>query len=130
MSDTAADLKAKIHKITKVPAVDMKLFIDKNGEIVLDENKALGFAREHGLAADRCFETWGPLLEREDLPPVVIVATGDTLHVEPALAALARGDKSLIPDDKFINIQARRIVKENVTEFWDDLKAKVAAGSN
>ncbi|MHC4995994.1 MAG: substrate-binding domain-containing protein, partial [Planctomycetota bacterium] len=46
------------------------------------------------------------------------------------LAALARGDKSLIPDDKFINIQARRIVKDNVTEFWDDLKAKVAAGSN
>ena len=41
MSDTATDLKAKIHKITKVPAVDMKLFIDKNGEIVLDENKPL-----------------------------------------------------------------------------------------
>ena len=37
-ADTAVDLKAKIHKITKVPAVDMKLFIDKNGEVVLDEN--------------------------------------------------------------------------------------------
>lgn len=40
-ADTAIDLKAKIHKITKVPAVDMKLFIDKNGEVVLDDNKSL-----------------------------------------------------------------------------------------
>jgi ribose transport system substrate-binding protein len=46
------------------------------------------------------------------------------------LAALTRGDESLIPENKFINIEARRIVKDNVTEFWDDLKAKVAAGSN
>ena len=40
-SDAAADLKAKIHKITKVPAADMKLFIDKTGDVVLDENKSL-----------------------------------------------------------------------------------------
>ena len=52
MSDTAADLKAKIHKITKVPAVDMKLFIDKNGEIVLDENKALADQKARLLLAN------------------------------------------------------------------------------
>lgn len=40
-ADTAVDLKVKIHKITKVPSVDMKLFIDKNGEVVLDDNKSL-----------------------------------------------------------------------------------------
>jgi len=40
-ADTSTDLKAKIHKITKVPAADMKLFIDKTGDVVLDENKSL-----------------------------------------------------------------------------------------
>ena len=40
-ADTAADLKAKIHKITKVPAGDIKLFIDKTGDVVLDETKSL-----------------------------------------------------------------------------------------
>mmetsp|Transcript_2625 Transcript_2625/g.4513 ORF Transcript_2625/g.4513 Transcript_2625/m.4513 type:complete len:107 (-) Transcript_2625:312-632(-) len=40
-SDTAAELKAKINAITKVPMMDMKLFIDKNGDIPLDENKTL-----------------------------------------------------------------------------------------
>jgi len=39
--DTASDLKAKINTITKVPAGDMKLFIDKNGDVPLDENKTL-----------------------------------------------------------------------------------------
>jgi|TARA_B110001469_G_C9441680_1_gene223671 hypothetical protein len=40
-ADTATDLKAKIHKITKVPASDIKLFIDKTGDVVLDETKSL-----------------------------------------------------------------------------------------
>lgn len=40
-ANTAADLKAKIHQITKVPASDIKLFIDKTGDVVLDETKSL-----------------------------------------------------------------------------------------
>jgi len=40
-ADTAAELKAKINAITKVPMNDMKLFIDKNGDVPLDENKSL-----------------------------------------------------------------------------------------
>ena len=50
-ADTAVDLKAKIHKITKVPAVDMKLFIDKNGEVVLDDNKSLADQKARALPA-------------------------------------------------------------------------------
>lgn len=38
------------------------------------------------------------------------------------LAALARGDSSVIPEDRFINIPARQIRQDNVTEFWDELK--------
>lgn len=39
------------------------------------------------------------------------------------LSALAKGDKSLIPENKFINIPARQIRKDNVEEFWKELKA-------
>ena len=40
------------------------------------------------------------------------------------LAALANGDTSVIPADKFIDIPARQIRKETVGAFWDDLKKK------
>ena len=40
------------------------------------------------------------------------------------LAALANGDTSVIPADKFIDIPARQIRKETVAAFWDDLKKK------
>ena len=40
------------------------------------------------------------------------------------LAALANGDTSVIPADKFIDIPARQIRKETVGAFWADLKKK------
>lgn len=40
-SDTVHDLRARINHITKVPTTDVKFFIDKEGEIALDENKTL-----------------------------------------------------------------------------------------
>ena len=39
--DTVHDLRAKINHITKVPTTDVRFFIDKDGEIPLDENKSL-----------------------------------------------------------------------------------------
>jgi ribose transport system substrate-binding protein len=42
------------------------------------------------------------------------------------LTALAKGDKSVIPKDGFIDIPARQIKKDNVDEFWKDLKEKMA----
>lgn len=38
------------------------------------------------------------------------------------LQAIARGDKSAIPDSGFMDIPARKITKDNVVEFWDELK--------
>lgn len=43
------------------------------------------------------------------------------------LQALHRGDKSVIPESKFMDIPARKITKENVDEFWADLRAKTGA---
>jgi ribose transport system substrate-binding protein len=38
------------------------------------------------------------------------------------LHALAKGDRSVVPANGFINIPARSITKENVDEFWAELK--------
>lgn len=45
------------------------------------------------------------------------------------LAALARGDKSVIPESGFIDIPARNIRKDNVDEFWSELKRLTATGA-
>ncbi len=41
------------------------------------------------------------------------------------LAALARGDRSVLPESKFIDIPAREITAENVDAFWAELKQLV-----
>ena len=41
------------------------------------------------------------------------------------LAELARGNDGVIPESKFIDIPARQIRKDNVDEFWADLKTKM-----
>ncbi len=40
------------------------------------------------------------------------------------LTKLIRGDQSVIPESKFVDIPARVITKDNVDAYWDDLKAK------
>ena len=44
------------------------------------------------------------------------------------LAKLAAGVKDAIPEGGVFNIPARKITKDNVDEFWDQLKERVAAG--
>jgi predicted dehydrogenase len=60
-------------------------------------------AREHGLGSGALFADWRALLEGPPRAELAIVATGDTLHVEPALAAFAHGyhvllEKPISPD--------------------------------
>ena len=45
------------------------------------------------------------------------------------LAKLKAGDKSVIPESKFIDIPAQQIRKNKVDAFWADLKAKTAGGA-
>jgi len=56
-----------------------------------DDQRRQATAAEHGLGRDRALSGWGELLDQPQLAPVAIIATGDTQHVGPALAALARG---------------------------------------
>jgi len=45
------------------------------------------------------------------------------------LAALARGDRSVIPEGGFIDIPARNITKASVDGFWSELKRLTATGA-
>jgi predicted dehydrogenase len=68
-----------------------------------DETRREGMAEEQELAPERVFSDWREVLEQPRMADAVIVATGDTLHVEPALAALERGyhlllEKPMAPD--------------------------------
>jgi predicted dehydrogenase len=56
-----------------------------------DDEKREGMAREHGIPPEMRFRDWKELFGGSRLAPLAIVATGDTLHVAPTLAAVARG---------------------------------------
>ena len=40
-ADTAHDLRAKVNAIMKVPTTDIKFYLDRNGELPIDEHKSL-----------------------------------------------------------------------------------------
>ncbi len=67
------------------------------------EDRRLATAAEHGLPAARVFADSRTLFAARPEAHAAIVATGDTEHVEPALAALERGyhlllEKPIAPD--------------------------------
>jgi ribose transport system substrate-binding protein len=45
------------------------------------------------------------------------------------LAGLVRGDKTVIPASRYIDVPARQIRRDNVEDFWADLKQKTGGGS-
>jgi predicted dehydrogenase len=68
-----------------------------------DDTRRAAVARDHGIPAELAVRDWRDLLARPRLAPVAIVATSDTLHVEPALAAIDAGyhlllEKPIAPD--------------------------------
>ena len=61
-----------------------------------DDAARAAVAQDHGIAAENVFRDWSECLARPRLADVAIIATSDTLHVEPALAAFARGYEVLL----------------------------------
>lgn len=60
------------------------------------EEARAAFAAEHAIAPELVFADWSECLAGERLADVAIIATGDTLHTEPALRALALGYEVLL----------------------------------
>lgn len=48
-------------------------------------------AREHDIPANRCFDSWEKLLAEGQIAEGCIIATGDPMHVKPAIAAMGFG---------------------------------------
>jgi ribose transport system substrate-binding protein len=46
------------------------------------------------------------------------------------LAGLARDDKSVVPENGFLEIKERVITKENAQQFWDELKQQIEEGKS
>ena len=44
------------------------------------------------------------------------------------LDAILQGDMSVIPDNKFIKLELKTVVKENVQEFWAQVKEMMDMG--
>ena len=61
-----------------------------------DPDRRSRFASEHGIPPSRTFSDWKDLLAGPALAPAAIIATGDDLHTEPALAALGAGHHCLL----------------------------------
>jgi ribose transport system substrate-binding protein len=46
------------------------------------------------------------------------------------LAGLARDDRSVLPDGLFLNIPTRKITRDNLQPYWDELKRLTAGGGS
>ena len=76
-----------------------------------DEGRRRRFAERYGLTGPQCLDGWQELFDRPRFADYAIIATGDTHHVEPTIAALGRGyhvllEKPMALDEE----QCRRIV--------------------
>lgn len=56
-----------------------------------DDERRAATAIEHEIPPAQCFRDWKDCLEQPRLADLAVLATSDTLHVAPALAALERG---------------------------------------
>lgn len=61
-----------------------------------DESKRNLFAKEHKIEEALQFESWEKLLEKDKLADGIIIATLDTMHLEPVLLAMEKGYKILL----------------------------------
>ena len=111
--DTVHDLRARINHITKVPTTDVRFFIDKDGEIPLDENKCLedqkvSLLRRHSTLA-ASLRTMLPLGSSACGPPLT--------HSLPPRAQIANDDVLYM------------VYRKEGSEDWEDIELAPADGA-
>ncbi|NLM97005.1 MAG: Gfo/Idh/MocA family oxidoreductase [Halanaerobiaceae bacterium] len=75
------------------------------------------FAEEHDIKDEYQFQSWFDLLERERLADGIIIATMDTMHVEPAIKALEKGYKILLEKPIATDWQETKRLAEKAREL-------------
>jgi predicted dehydrogenase len=106
-----------------------------------DPDRRARLANEHEIPAGRTFGDWKDLVQGPRRAPAAIVATGDDLHTEPALAALRSGYHCLLEKPMAMTLgeceeivsaaaSARRILQVGhvlrYTEFYGTIHRLVA----
>lgn len=85
------------------------------------QDKRRLFAREHHISPENIFASWEELLKREKMADGLIIATPDTMHVEPALRAIAKGYKILlekpIAPELEVTLHLARIAREGNSQI-------------
>lgn len=109
-----------------------------------DEGRREAFAAEHAIPAAARHGDWRSLLAGRPLAAAAVVATGDTLHVEPALAALERGlhvllEKPIAPTPaECVRVVAAAEASQRIlqighvlrfTAFYEKVKEILASGA-
>lgn len=108
-----------------------------------DPARRAAFAEQHGIQADRCYETWEQVVEQPQLADIMLICTQDRMHFEPAVQSLGKGyhvllEKPMSPDPKEC-IEMERAAAENgrllsichvlrYTPFWSRIKQLIADG--
>lgn len=102
------------------------------------------FAREHGIAADRCFADFVPLFERPQMAPVCFNTTMDRQHLPSALMAMECGydlflekPMAVTPEECLKIVSEAKRLKRMVqichplrfTPFYTKVKTLLEAGS-
>ncbi len=133
LTDQYDQAKAKANAediLTRFPdlAVIVGLF-DYNGPLSLEVLKQAGRVGEVQIVGfDEADQTLQSVTEGSIFGTVVQDPYRYGYESIRILAALARGDRSVLPANGFLDIPARQIRQDNVTEFWADLKHKLAGG--
>lgn len=55
------------------------------------EGRREDLRRRHHLSAEQCFDSWESILNRPKMADIAVIATGDDMHYEPAMRAIALG---------------------------------------
>lgn len=114
--------------IAKYPNLDCMVgLFAYNPPIMLDVVKEAGMLDSIALIGfDENFTTLQAIVDGEIYGTVVQNPYGYGYESVRILAALAKDDKSVLPESGYLDLPPRKITKENVKEFWDNLKDALA----
>jgi ribose transport system substrate-binding protein len=122
--DTGRALAEAEDAISRFPELDCMVgLFDYNPPQCLQAIKKAGKLGEiHVVAFDEADATLEGITQGEIYGTIVQDPYRYGYESVRILAGLARGDQSVLPEGGFLDIPARKITKENVEPFWNELK--------
>jgi predicted dehydrogenase len=86
-----------------------------------DLGRRARFAQQHGILAERQFESWEPLLALPQLGQAALICTQDQMHTGPALAALRQGYEVLLEKPMATTADECRLLAQTANQLGRQL---------